>query len=101
MMASDKNGAPYESVCVVVEGEIARDPESRSQIGFAAQYDGLFSVTAIHGLCNETIIVTQGDLQHHRWLFTSLDGEVTDNLRLNGVTPEIEIAENMTISGNS
>ena len=55
---------PYDSVCVVIEGEI--DRQSARQ-GFAADYDGLVTVTRLFGLCAETTIITPGDLQHHRW----------------------------------
>ena len=42
----------YESICIVVEGEINRDPAAKQAIGFAADYDGLFTVSKLYGLCD-------------------------------------------------
>lgn len=62
---------PYDPVCVVVEGLIDREtPRS----GFAADYNGLMRIDRVYGACRDTGIVTQGDLQHHRWALVSVDG---------------------------
>lgn len=62
---------PYQSVCVVLQGEIDREAKRN---GFAADYDGLIEVYQIFGLCDQTDIVTQGDLKHHRWVLESING---------------------------
>ncbi|UCH46561.1 MAG: META domain-containing protein [Betaproteobacteria bacterium] len=90
--------APYTPVCVVIEGRIDRDSE---RTGFAADYAGLFSVTRVFGHCDETDIVTQGDLQHHRWLLERINDEVIDSDALGGMIPELDFGERMTVSGNT
>ena len=89
---------PYDSVCVVIEGEI--DRQSARQ-GFAADYDGLVSVTRLFGLCAETTIITQGDLQHHRWVLASVDGKALQSDELEGTVPQLDFGEQMQVSGNS
>ena len=91
----------YQSICVVLEGEINRDPVARQSTGFAAEYDGLFTVSRLHGLCDKPRVVTQGDLQHHRWVLEALNGQKIDPGILNNVIPELEIGEQMMASGNS
>ena len=90
--------APYTPVCVVIEGRIDRDSK---RTGFAADYDGLISVTRVFGRCDETDIVTQGDLQHHRWLLESIDDKPLDIELLNGMVPEVDFGERMTVTGNT
>ncbi len=82
---------PYDSVCVVIEGKIDRDSAKE---GFAEDYDGFITVNHLFGLCAETAFVTQGDLQHHRWVLESVNGEVL-------ATDELDFGEQMQVSGNS
>jgi heat shock protein HslJ len=91
----------YESICIVVEGEINRDPAAKQAIGFAAEYDGLFTVAKLYGLCDRVKVVTHGDLQHHRWVLVAVDGEPVDAEKLNCVIPELEIGEQLMASGNA
>ena len=51
-MVDEHTSKPYEAICVVVEGKINQDPEAKNSIGFAINYDGLFTVKKIYGLCN-------------------------------------------------
>lgn len=97
-LATESAEGPYRPVCVVIEGRIDREAK---RDGFAADYDGLISITRVFGRCNETDIVTQGDLQHHRWLLESIDNESLDPGTLYGMVPEIDFGERMTVSGNS
>ena len=91
----------YEAVCVVVEGQINRDPAAKQAIGFAADYDGLFTITKLYGLCDKPRIVTEGDLQHHRWVLESINGNRINAERLDNKVPELEIGEQMQASGNA
>jgi hypothetical protein len=56
---------------VVLSGRIDRETKSD---GFAADYNGLIEVDKIFGLCSQVNIVTQGDLQHHRWVLENIKG---------------------------
>lgn len=87
--------SPYEAICMVIAGRIDRNTE---RTGFAANYDGLISVTRLFGKCDETDIVTQGDLQHHRWILNSINGEP---LHSDGTIPELDFGERMTVTGNT
>ena len=91
----------YQAICVVVEGKINRDPEAKNSIGFAAEYDGLFTVNNIFGLCSKTSIVTHGDLQHHRWILESINGNKIEAEKLDNKIPEIDFGEQMTVTGNT
>jgi heat shock protein HslJ len=91
----------YQAICVVVEGKINRDPGAKQSIGFAIDYDGLFTVSRVYGLCDKPRIVTEGDLQHHRWVLETMNGEALDAIKLNNVIPELEIGEQMMASGNA
>jgi heat shock protein HslJ len=95
---TDKN---YEAICVVVEGQINRDPTAKQAIGFAADYDGLFTISRLYGLCGKAKVVTQGDLQHHRWVLESINGDKILAAKLDGKIPELEIGEQMMASGDS
>ena len=91
---------PYEKICIVVEGEINRNSNDKGRIGFADSYDGLFSVEKIFGLCDESKIVTQGDLQHHRWVLESINNAEVNQKTLHKI-PELDFGEQMTVSGNT
>ena len=85
----------------MLEGKINRDPEAKNSIGFAAGYDGLFTVNTVFGLCSNTRIVTHGDLQHHRWILESINGNRIEAKKLENKVPEIDFGEQMTVSGNT
>ena len=97
-LAAQSTSTPYEPICVVIEGEI--DRETRRD-GFAADYDGLIRVMKLHGLCDETNIVTHGDLQHHRWVLECINGEVLDVGAMHNTIPDLDFGEQMHVSGNS
>ena len=97
----EKSAKPYESICIVVEGKINRDPAMKNSIGFAAGYDGLFTVNKVFDLCNNTTIVTQGDLQHHRWVLEQINLNSIDIDLLGKNIIDLDFGENMTVSGHS
>ena len=88
----------YEPLCVVIEAEIDRDA---SRDGFAADYDGLITVLKSFGRCDDASIVTHGDLQHHRWMLESVNGEAIDVGVMSGRIPELDFGEQMHVSGNT
>jgi len=96
--ATVSGSAPYTPVCVVIEARIDRET---LRTGFAANYDGLISVARVFDRCDETDIVTQGDLQHHRWLLDSINGETLDVDARDGIVHDLDFGERMTVSGNS
>lgn len=100
-LAVDNTSKAYQAICVVVEGKINRDPEAKNSIGFAAEYDGLFTVNNIFALCSKTNIVTHGDLQHHRWILESINGIRIEAEKLDNKIPEIDFGEQMTLTGNT
>ena len=100
-LAANNTSKSYEAICVVLEGKINRDPEAKNAIGFAASYDGLFTVNTIFGLCDKTSIVTHGDLQHHRWILESINGNKIEAEKLGNKIPEIDFGEQMTVTGNT
>lgn len=97
-LAAQNSPSPYQAHCIVVEAEVDRGTE---RTGFAADYDGLITVTKLYGRCDETGIVTQGDLQHHRWVLESINGEELDVAAMDGRIPELDFGEQMYVSGNS
>lgn len=100
-LTADHAREAYETICVVVEGKINRDPAAKSNIGFAAGYDGLFTVDKVFDLCSKTSLVTQGDLQHHRWILKSINHNRVDSAKLNNKNPELDFGEQMMVSGNT
>ena len=100
-LTANNTSNAYQAICVVVEGKINRDPDAKSSIGFAADYDGLFTVNKVFDLCSKTSIVTQGDLQHHRWILKSINHNRIDTAKLNNKIPELDFGEQMTVSGNT
>ena len=100
-LVDNNTGKAYQSICIVVKGKINRDPEAKNGIGFAASYDGLFTVNSIFGLCDKTSIVTQGDLQHHRWILESINGNNIEAEKSSIKLPEIDFGEQMTVTGNT
>lgn len=65
----------YKPVCMVIEGKIDRDT---ARIGFAADYDGLITITTLVGDCDANDAVTPGDLNHHRWDLVEHNGIAID-----------------------
>jgi heat shock protein HslJ len=100
-LVANNTSKANQAICIVVAGKINRDPEAKNSIGFAAEYDGLFTVTNIFGLCSKTSIVTHGDLQHHRWILESINGNKIDAEKMDNTIPEIDFGEQMTVSGNT
>jgi len=99
-LVAENTDKAYQAICVVVEGQIIRDPAAKQAIGFAADYDGLFTVSRLYGLCDKAKVVTQGDLQHHRWVLESINGNKIGAAQLDGKIPELEIGEQMMASGH-
>jgi len=100
-LVANNTGKAYQAICVVVEGKINRDPDAKNSIGFAAEYDGLFTVNTIFGLCSNTSIVTHGDLQHHRWILENINGNRIEAEKPDNTIPEIDFGEQMTVTGNT
>jgi heat shock protein HslJ len=100
MAGNDKREA-YEAICILVEASVNRNPEHKQDIGFARDYDGLITITKVFGFCNQSDIVTQGDLQHHRWILQSINNKEIYKDALNGYMPEIDFGEKMTVTGYS
>ncbi len=44
--------------------------------------------------------ITAKDLQHHRWVLETIDGEALPATEGNGKVPELDFGEQMTVSGN-
>lgn len=78
-----------------------RPTTAKQAIGFAAEYDGLFTISKLYDLCDRAKVVTQGDLQHHRWVLVAVNGEPVDAEKLNQVIPELEIGEQLMASDNA
>ena len=97
-LVEKRTSTPYKPVCIVIEAEIDRDTRID---GFAADYDGLTTVMKSYGRCDETSIVTHGDLQHHRWVLESINGEALDVDAMHGAIPDLDFGEQMHVSGNS
>jgi heat shock protein HslJ len=100
-LVANHTSKTYQAICIVLEGKINRDPEAKNSIGFAAEYDGLFTVNTIFGLCSQTSIVTHGDLQHHRWILESINGNKIEAEKLDNTIPEIDFGEQMSVTGNT
>ena len=71
----DRSPGLYKPVCVVVEGIIDREAPRG---GFAADYDGLITITAFAGACDDSNAITPGDLNHRRWVLAAIDGRAVD-----------------------
>jgi len=93
-LASSPNRTPYLPECIVIEGRI---DAASARTGFAADYDGLVTITHVFGKCSESATVTHGDLQHHRWLLESIDGSNPDASER---IPELDFGERMYVSGS-
>lgn len=87
----------YRPVCVIVSGVIDRHSQ---RFGFAADTDGLITVDRVFGDCESATIVTQGDLQHHRWVLDAIDGSGI-NAHDWPVLPELDFGERMFVGGGN
>ena len=90
-----KSTGLYRPVCVVIEGDIDRESE---RTGFAVDMDGLITIRRVYGDCDTSKQVTQGDLQHHRWLLTSVDKKPVDKM-LWPVLPVLDFGERLFVEG--
>lgn len=92
-----KSPGLYKPVCLTVSGVIDRD-SSRS--GFAADYDGLITITQVVGGCESSQAVAHGDLQHHRWVIDTVDGQNVQT-RDWPVLPVIDFGERLFVEGGN
>jgi heat shock protein HslJ len=53
------------------------------------------------GSGDQAKLVTQADLQHHRWVLESINGNKIEAAKLANRIPELEIGEQMMASGHS
>ncbi|MDA1075272.1 MAG: META domain-containing protein [Proteobacteria bacterium] len=97
-LASANTSRPYDSSCVLIEAAIDRESP---RDGFSADYDGLITVSKVWGLCGETQMVTQGDLQHHRWVLQSINGLALHDAAAGKPVPELDFGELMHVSGST
>ena len=58
----------------------------------------LYLLATANAVAQSTI--TAEDLQHHRWVLESIDGEPLPEIDGNGKVPELDFAEKMTVTGN-
>jgi heat shock protein HslJ len=86
----------YKPVCVIITGEI--DKES-NRTGFALDTDGLITITQVHGDCDSSQVVTQADLQHHRWVLVTLDNKSLDKKDW-PVLPVLDFGERLFVEGS-
>jgi hypothetical protein len=86
----------YSPVCLVVEGSIDR---TSTREGFAADYDGLITMNKVYGVCDQTSIVTPGDLQHHRWILTRVDDQLVSRAKSHA-GPSLEIGEQLSFEAH-
>jgi hypothetical protein len=71
----EKKPGLYKPVCVVIEAKMDRDT---ARTGFAADYDGLMTITSLVGDCDTSAAVTRDDLNHHRWVLVEHNGIAID-----------------------
>lgn len=91
----EKSPGLYKPVCVIITGEVDKDSK---RSGFAIDADGLITVTHVHGDCDASRIVTQGDLQHHRWVLITLDN-ISINQKKWPVLPVLDFGERLFVEG--
>lgn len=86
----------YKPVCVIIAGDIDR---TSKRAGFAADMDGLITISRVHGDCGSSQMITHGDLQHHRWVLIRLD-----NMPVNKedwpVLPVLDFGERLFVEGS-
>ena len=85
----------YKPVCMIVSGAIDREsPRS----GFAADMDGLITITKVYGDCDASETVTQGDLQHHRWVLETRNQIAVDDQNW-PLVPVLDFGDRMFVEG--
>jgi len=92
---------PYESVCIIVIGKKTKSLSMGGDIGFAENYAGFFTVNSILGLCDKSNIVTQGDLQHHRWVLDSVNNNQMAISEYDNLSLDIQFGQDMWVSVNT
>lgn len=85
----------YKPVCLIVTAEI--DTKS-IRTGFAADMDGLVTIRQVHGDCVSSPVVTQGDLQHHRWVLIKADNKSIYS-KAWPVLPVLDFGERLFVEG--
>lgn len=91
----EKSPGLYQPVCLIVSGDIDR---KSARTGFAVDMDGLFTIHAVFGECDAINVVTEGDLQHHRWVLIALDDRPIDS-EVWPVLPLLDFGERMFVEG--
>ena len=91
----EKSTGLYKPVCVIVTGEIDKNSK---RTGFAVDTDGLITITRVYGDCDSSKVITQGDLQHHRWVLITVDNKSINNKGW-PVLPVLDFGERMFIEG--
>lgn len=92
-----KSPGLYQPVCVIIEGDIDRESE---RTGFAVDMDGLITIRRVYGSCDTSRQVTQGDLQHHRWLLTAVDDNPVNKAQW-PVLPVLDFGERLFVEGGN
>ena len=91
----EKSTGLYKPVCVIVTGEIDRNS---TRTGFAVDTDGLITITRVYGDCDSSKVVTQGDLQHHRWVLVAVDNKSISTKDW-PVLPVLDFGERLFVEG--
>jgi len=89
-----KRSGLYKPVCMIVEGYIDRETP---RDGFAADYDGLITITALEGACTGNAAVVPSDLNHRRWVLSAIDGRAIDAADLPAV---LDFGERLFVEGS-
>jgi len=98
--------AQYAPVCLKLDAEIS--PQKAD--GFGLDYDGSIRVLELLGRCDDGAPTRLEDLQHHRWILDSIDGQkLEDYARERGFAgdfsalrlPELDFGEQGFVSGNT
>ena len=97
-LASRDSTVPYTPVCVLVEGVIDR---RSPRTGFADGYDGFIAIYSLISTCAESTLVIESDLQHHRWVLDSIDGEIFVVDNNDEPIPDLDFGEQMQVTGNT
>ena len=92
----DKSPGLYKPVCVIITGEVDKDSK---RTGFAIDTDGLITITRVHGDCDSGKTVTQGDLQHHRWVLLTHDNSSV-NPEEWPLLPALDFGERLFVEGS-
>lgn len=91
----EKSPGLYKPVCVTISGVIDRNTD---RSGFAADTDGLITITRVFGDCDTVDVVTEGDLQHHRWELIAVNHSAITKADW-PVMPVLDFGERLFIEG--